>query len=233
MVVVVVVAFYHLFFYWQYTHLPTKFFFWLGCLLALPPPPLRPCWPKMIKCHQSTTPRRRAWPGMLPRFARPGRGGPSFWGGGLVTLNHFWPARPGEGRIWLWIPAHRGQRSCRVEINVFSSTLSLLLCWEVFYGQNLKSTYPKGILTGKKVSIWVLETRDHYHWLPVKYGILIYVSHLGSSSLPCWATRWTRSGTSRGTSTCSSSGERARPQVWHINQDAIPDRHSMVMVPGL
>ena len=99
MVVVVVVAFYHLFFYWQYTHLPTKFFFWLGCLLALPPPPLRPCWPKMIKCHQSTTPRRRAWPGMLPRFARPGRGGPSFWGGGLVTLNHFWPARSGKNLV--------------------------------------------------------------------------------------------------------------------------------------
>ena len=233
MVVVVVVAFYHLFFYWQYTHLPTKFFFWLGCLLALPPPPLRPCWPKMIKCHQSTTPRRRAWPGMLPRFARPGRGGPSFWGGGLVTLNHFWPARSWEGRIWLWIPAHRGQRSCRVEINVFSSTLSLLLCWEVFYGQNLKSTYPKGILTGKKVSIWVLETRDHYHWLPVKYGILIYVSHLRSSSLPWWAT-------CRGTPWCpwpcpprSSAGQRTRPQVWHINQDAILDRQSMAMVPGL
>ena len=32
---------------------------------------------------------------------------------------------------------------------------------------------------------------------------------------------------------CSSAGERARPQVWHINQDAILDRHSMVMVPGL
>ena len=69
--------------------------------------------------------------------------------------------------------------------------------------------------------------------MPVTYGILIYVSHLGSISLPCWATRWTRSGTSRSTSTCSSSGEQARPQVWHINQDAILDRHSMVMVPGL
>ena len=54
---------------------------------------------------------------------------------------------------------------------------------------------------GKKISIWVLETWDHHHWMPVKYGILIYVSHLGSSSLPCWATRWTRSLTSRGTST--------------------------------
>ena len=31
----------------------------------------------------------------------------------------------------------------------------------------------------------------------------------------------------------SSAGERARPQLWHINQDAILDRHSMVMVPGL
>ena len=65
----------------------------------------------------------------------------------------------------------------------------------------------KGILTGKKVSIWVLETWDHHHWMPVKYGILIYVSHLGSSSLPCWATRWTRSGTSRGTST----GQETQP----------------------
>ena len=37
--------------------------------------------------------------------------------------------------------------------------------------------------------------------MPVKYGILIYVSHLGSRSLPCRATRWTSSGTSRGTST--------------------------------
>ena len=54
---------------------------------------------------------------------------------------------------------------------------------------------------GKEISIWVLKTWDHHHWMPVKYGILIYVSHLGSSSLPCWATRWTRSGTSRGTST--------------------------------
>ena len=32
---------------------------------------------------------------------------------------------------------------------------------------------------------------------------------------------------------CSSAGQRTRPQVWHINQDAIFDRHSMVMVPGL
>ena len=91
----------------------------------------------------------------------------------------------------------------------------------------------EGILTRKKVSIRVLETRDHYHWMPVRYGILIYVSHLRSSSLPWWAT-------CRGTPwcpwpcpPCSSAGERTRPQVWHINQDAILDRHSMVMVPGL
>ena len=43
------------------------------------------------------------------------------------------------------------------------------------------------------------------------YGILIYVSHLGSSLLPSWA----------------------RPQVWHRNKDAIHDWNSMVMVPGL
>ena len=91
----------------------------------------------------------------------------------------------------------------------------------------------EGILTRKKVSIRVLETRDHYHWMPVRYGILIYVSHLRSSSLPWWAT-------CRGTPWCpwprpprSSAGQRTRPQVWHINQDAILDRHSMVMVPGL
>ena len=91
----------------------------------------------------------------------------------------------------------------------------------------------EGVLTGEKVSIWVLGTWDHHHWMPVKYGILIYVSHLGSSLLPWWAT-------CRGTPwcpwpcpPCSSAGERARPQVWHINQDAILDQNSMVIVPSL
>ena len=106
---------------------PPIFFSHLVAYFACaPPPPFRPCCPKMIKCHQSTTPWRRAWPGVLPRSARPGRGGPPLWGGGLVALNHFWSARSREGEGWAWIPAHRGQRSCRVinyfEINVFAIT---------------------------------------------------------------------------------------------------------------
>ena len=59
---------------------------------------------------------------------------------------------------------------------------------------------------------------------------------LGSSSLTSWTTRWTWSETSGGASTgpvCSSAGDQSRPQVWNINQNAILDRHSMVMVPGL
>ena len=120
------VAFYHLyfFFYWQYTPPFTQFFSVFGRLL--PPPPPRPCWPKMIKCHPSTTPWRRAWPGMLPRYARPVRGGPPLWGGWRVTLNHFWSARSGEEEGWAWIAVHRGQHSCHVinefEINVFATT---------------------------------------------------------------------------------------------------------------
>ena len=80
----------------------------------------------MIKCHPSTTPWRRAWPGMLPRYARPVRGGPPLWGGWRVTLNHFWSARSGEEEGWAWIAVHRGQHSCHVinefEINVFATT---------------------------------------------------------------------------------------------------------------
>ena len=64
----------------------------------------------------------------------------------------------------------------------------------------------QGILSGTKVSIWVPETWNHHHWIPFKYDILIYVSHLGSSSLPSWATRWTRSGTCRGTPWCPFGG---------------------------
>ena len=95
---------------------PHSIFLHVSLLACFPPvcPPLRPCWPKMIKCHQSPTPWRRAWPGVLPRSARPGRGGPPLWGGGLVALNHFWSARSREGEGWAWIPVHRGQRSCRV-----------------------------------------------------------------------------------------------------------------------
>ena len=58
----------------------------------------RPCWPKMIKCHQSTTPKRRAtpyWPSVARQHPWPG---PPTWGGGLVTLYHFWPARSERGR---------------------------------------------------------------------------------------------------------------------------------------
>ena len=63
---------------------------------------------------------------MLPRYARPVRGGPPLWGGWLVTLNHFWSARSGEEEGWAWIAVHRGQHSCHVinefEINVFATT---------------------------------------------------------------------------------------------------------------
>ena len=58
----------------------------------------RPCWPKMIKCHQSTTPKRRAppyWPSVARQHPRPG---PPPRGGWLVTLYHFWSARSGRGR---------------------------------------------------------------------------------------------------------------------------------------
>ena len=59
----------------------------------------RPCWPKMIKCHQSPTPKRRAtpsWPSGARQHPRPG---PPPRGGGLVALYHFWSARSkGGGR---------------------------------------------------------------------------------------------------------------------------------------
>ena len=59
----------------------------------------RPCCPKMIKCHQSTTPKRRAppsWPSGARQHPRPG---PPPRGGGLVALYHFWAARSkGGGR---------------------------------------------------------------------------------------------------------------------------------------
>ena len=48
--------------------------------------------------------------------------------------------------------------------------------------------------------------------------------------------RWTCRGTPWCPLPCppwSSAWEWGRPQVWHINQDAIFDRHSMVMVSGL
>ena len=58
----------------------------------------RPCCPKMIKCHQSTTPKRRAppsWPSGARQHPRPG---PPPRGGGLVALYHFWAARSKGGR---------------------------------------------------------------------------------------------------------------------------------------
>ena len=57
----------------------------------------RPCWPKMIKCHQSTTPQRRAppyWPSVARQHPWPG---PPLRGGSLVALYHFWSARSGGG----------------------------------------------------------------------------------------------------------------------------------------
>ena len=89
----------------------------------------------------------------------------------------------------------------------FKSSSWIVNCWVdttyttggrivFFHFQELwKTSWPPRHSDREKVSIWVPETWDHHHWTPVMYDILIYVSHLGSSSLPSWATRWTRSGT--------------------------------------
>ena len=88
-------------------------------------------------------------------------------------------------------------------------------------------------LKKKSWAFGILETWDHHHWMPVNYRDLISVPHLGSQRQPCWATCW-GSPCSHWTGTpCSSARLRPRPQVWHINQVTILDRHSLVVVPGL
>ena len=65
----------------------------------------------------------------------------------------------------------------------------------------LTDSFLQDFLTGKKLSVWVLETWDQHQKMPVNGGILIYVPHLGSSTSPWWATRWTTTRTSLWTST--------------------------------
>ena len=50
---------------------------------------------------------------------------------------------------------------------------------------------------------------------------------------PLMATCWGSPSSPWTCTPCSSPGVRPRPQVWHINQVTILDRHSLVVAPGL
>ena len=65
----------------------------------------------------------------------------------------------------------------------------------------LTDSFVQELLTGKKSPVSILEAWDQHQKMPVNGGILIYVPHLGSSTQPWWATRWTMTRTSLWTST--------------------------------